>query len=174
MTNQKEAVFDDLLSSLEPNLTSRDQRYNQLRWKMFKFFEWRRCADPWELADETITRLVKNVQSGTEVQSYSYIYTIANNVFREYHRSTKRDAALIASLPARYQAADPLLDCKKYCFKQLDRDKRELLERYYAGQATSEELAEIMKTSLRNLRLRIHRIKKKLAECCKDCEKNRL
>ncbi len=171
MDNQEHDPFDDLLIRLEPNLPSREARYIHLRLKMYKFFEWGRCKESWERADETLTRLVKNVRAGEHVRSYSYVYTIAQYVFSEYRRMEKRDESIANNAtPPTARVADPTLDCKKECMARLEHDKRELLERYYSGEA-SEDLAEMLGISVENLRLRIHRIKKKLMQCYHDCLK---
>lgn len=171
MADQEHDPFDNLLARLEPTLADSAARYDHLRFKMFKFFEWRRCNESWELADETIARLVKKVRSGVEVQCYSYVYEIAQYVLKEHLRALRKERDILSKLTTPAQVADPSSDCEKHCVERLDREKRQLLERYYSGKETSEELAGILGTTVQNLRLRIHRIKKKLEECYKDCLK---
>ena len=170
MTSQEPDPFDDLLARLEPDLASRDARYKTLRLKMYRFFEWRRCETSWELADETIVRLVKNVRGGEHVRAYSYIYQIARYVLNEQIRSEKKQKEIVSSLPPRVHERDPSLDCKRECLDRLKHDKRKLLERYYSSQESGEELAKAFGTTVPKLRLQIHRLKKKLKECYQSCE----
>jgi DNA-directed RNA polymerase specialized sigma24 family protein len=172
MDNRKNDPVDDLLERLDPDLPDRDARYKQLRLKIFKFFEWRRCKEEsWALADETIARLVEKVNSGVYVRSYSYVYTIAQFVLKERWRALQKEEKILNNWRPPDRIEDPEMDCKKQCLERLSHDKRELLVRYYSGKETSEQIAEEMGTSVENLRLRIHREKKKLRKCCDDCIK---
>ena len=172
MTSQEQDPFDELLSRLERGFPDRDSRYNHLRQKLFRFFEWRRCPGAWDLADEVMARLVKSVRAGEYVRSYAFVYQIAQYVYSEYVRAAKREESIAHNFVPATNEADPTLDCKRKCLKDLDRDKRRLLEQYYSGKPTSEELAEMRGTSVANLRLQIHRIKKKLMSCYRKCEGN--
>src|SRR5258708_10203775 len=90
-------AFDRLFSLLEPEALSVDAGFQRCRLKLIKFFAWRRCEDPNSLADETITRLLKNIATGQQISAdhpYSYVYAIAMNVFKECLRATKKSSLL--------------------------------------------------------------------------------
>jgi DNA-directed RNA polymerase specialized sigma24 family protein len=170
-----QAILDELFKLLEPDLQSTEKRYRQCRFKLIKFFAWKYCEDPDNLADETISRLVKKVRDGQRISAdnpYSYVYGIATNVFREYLRAKKKNTRLADIDEARETAVQPVTDdCKKLCFKQLPREKRELLARYYAGDDRG-EIAREQELTLNALRLQVHRIKQWLRRCREDCQKH--
>jgi DNA-directed RNA polymerase specialized sigma24 family protein len=169
----KKEPFDEFLALLEPDYPNSDQRYKQFRLKLVKFFSWRHCEDSHGLADETISRLMKNVLRGEEIHSnkpYNYVYATASNVFREYRRGKMKDQALASDLLS--STPIPLhesQDCRKKCLHALSNDKISLLEQYYFSEKDKEKLARSMGTTLNGLRLQIHRIKKELKACYENC-----
>src|ERR1051326_6691653 len=121
-SNSGQTVFDKLFQLLEPDAKSVECVFRQCRLKLVKFFAWRRCEDPDNLADETISRLLKNVQGGQEILAenpYSYVYAIANNVFKEYLRAKRKGIILINTDDVREVAAPTGDDCKRLCLEQL-------------------------------------------------------
>src|SRR5689334_4734060 len=106
--NSNQTGCDNVFRLLEPDVETLEQRFQRCRFKLLKFFAWRQCEDPDLLADETIARLVKNVEAGQEISAnnpYSYVYAIATNVFREFLRAKKRrgvttDIAALKDEPA--------------------------------------------------------------------------
>lgn len=175
-SNFGQTVFDKLFKSLEPNARSVKEGFQQCRFKLVKFFAWRRCQDPDNLADETIIRLLKNVHDGQEISAsspYSYVYAIANNVFKEYLRAKKKGETFLninevqeSTVPA---ATD---DCNKQCLEQLSHDNRELLARYYLDDEERLDIARELGQSLNALRLKVHRLKHGLKRCWEDCKKH--
>src|ERR1044072_403350 len=96
-SNLGQTTLDQLFQLLEPDARSTEEGFRQCRLKLIKFFAWRRCEDPDNLADEKVSRLLKNVRAGQEISSdnpYSYVYAIAGNVFKEYVRAKKKGASL--------------------------------------------------------------------------------
>lgn len=175
-SNLDQTTLDKLFQLLEPGARSAEEGFRQCRLKLIKFFAWRRCEDPDNLADETISRLLKNVRAGQEISAgnlYSYVYAIAHNVFKEYVRARKKAAALRELDEARRGVAPRATDdCQKQCFEQLPRERQELLVRYYLEGDDPAEIAQDDGLSLNALRLQIHRTKQGLRRCCEDCQKN--
>jgi DNA-directed RNA polymerase specialized sigma24 family protein len=175
-SNFDQAVFDRLFQLLERDAQSVEEGYLYCRFKLVKFFAWRRCEDPDSLADETISRLLKNVQSGQEISSdkpYSYVYAIATNVFREYIRAKKKDLALVAIDEARGIGITTVEDdCQRQCVEKMPIEKRELLARYYLDDEDREVIANESGLSLNALRLQVHRIKHGLKRCVEECRKH--
>ena len=167
--------YDRLFELLEPGSSSPESAFQLCRLKLMKFFSWRWCPDPANLADETIMRLLKNVKQGqilSPEMPYKYVYAIALNVYREHRREITRhqlvpfDEAISTSAP---ESSD---SCRDWCLGKLPNEKLDLLNQYY--QFDREELAEKLELSLNALRLRIHRIKEELRNCCEDCQKRSL
>jgi DNA-directed RNA polymerase specialized sigma24 family protein len=170
--------YEDLLIRLEPDSATTAERYLRLRTKLVKFFRWRRCEDPAVLADETVSRLLKNISTGEKVRNnkpYSYVYGIAINVFREHIRDLKkREAGGMTGPPSpvSFIPPDRLADCRKHCFDKLEPEKCALLEQYYAGMHSAEVIADDRKVSVNALRLQVHRLKTELKDCEQDCLKS--
>jgi DNA-directed RNA polymerase specialized sigma24 family protein len=177
MTNPVKNSFDDLLMKLEPEITTSGDRYRRMRHKLTKFFAWRRCEDPEALADETVSRFLKNVNGDQEItcsNPYSYVYAIATNVFREHLRDEKRQLDIakewrppLSTPPPTFE--DEVEDCRRRCLESLHPEKLKLLVLYYLGDAKREELARAKNLPLSTLRVHVHRVKNDLRACHKAC-----
>jgi DNA-directed RNA polymerase specialized sigma24 family protein len=165
--------FERFLSRLEPDFSTSEKRYKQLRLKLMKFFSWRWCEEPDSLADETIIRIVKNIIAGEEIRvanPYSYVYGVAMNVFREYLRDKKKRQEIASNFEVLSpDDSEDVRDCRMQCLQSLPPNKLNLLKQYYLSKENREELAASMKLSLNALRLQIHRIKNDLRFCYKEC-----
>lgn len=175
-SNFGQNVFNKLFHLLEPDAQSIEEGFQRCRFKLFKFFAWRHCEDPDSLADETISRLLKNVQAGQEISAdnpYSYVYAIARNVFKEYLRAKKKGGVLIDVDEVRETSVSIAVDdCKKQCLEQLSHEKRELLERYYLDNDDRNDIAREQELSLNALRLQVYHIKHGLRRCWEECRKH--
>ena len=81
--------FNKLLMQLGSSLEDGGLEYERIRGRLVKYFEWQKCADPEELADETINRVTRGLESGKEIWSsnpLSFFYGVARNVSREQWR----------------------------------------------------------------------------------------
>jgi DNA-directed RNA polymerase specialized sigma24 family protein len=171
-----QTVFTKLFQLLEPDAQSIEEGFQRCRYKLFKFFAWRHCEDPDNLADETISRLLKNVRAGQEILAdnpYSYVYAIASNLFKEYLRAKKKGGVLVDIDEVRETPVAAVVDdCQKQCLEQLSQEKRELLARYYLDDDERDAIAQEQGLSLNALRLQVHRIKHGLRRCREDCQKH--
>ncbi|HST23830.1 MAG TPA: hypothetical protein VLR90_22165 [Blastocatellia bacterium] len=174
--DKNQQAFEALLLRLEPGCSDHEKRYKQLRLKMVKFFAWKRTEDPDGLADETISRAVKNLSEGEEIRAdnpYSYIYAIAKHVFMEYLREKKKREIIVSDLTDHLRNyPEESQDCRKQCLQKLSGDKLSLLQKYYMNEEPREMLAQSLKISLNALRLKVHRLKQELRTCEKDCFNN--
>jgi DNA-directed RNA polymerase specialized sigma24 family protein len=170
-----QAAYRKLFELLEPGEETDEAQFRRCRLKLFKFFAWRRCDDPGNLADETIVRLLKNFIDGRIVVSgkpYGYVYGIADNVFLEYCRAKKKQAMESDAATNEQVVHLPVVDdCQVSCLKELSAPQFELLERYYLGKDDRNKQAQELRVTLNSLRLKIHRIKCELRRCCDDCRR---
>jgi DNA-directed RNA polymerase specialized sigma24 family protein len=167
--------FDDFILRLDPACADPKQGYERLRLKLVKFFAWKRCDDPEALADETIARLAVRIISKEEIRSEGpFVYGIATNVFREYLRDKGKQERLQNALTDSEIVSHKLdiNDCQRQCWDELDRNKQEMLKKYY-----DEEHGDVMAKSLgitvNALRLQIHRVKNELKVCYEKCRKEK-
>ena len=181
MTTNHDA-FEQFLILCEPDVSSSAERHRRLRAKLIRFFASRRCEDAEGLADETIGRLVSILYAGEHIENPpAYALGIARNVYREHVRKTARlsqiDEDCETAIEEQQGAAE--LDsfddeCARLCFQKLPNDKRQLLEQYYSGDGSREELAEQTGVSLAGLRTKIHRLKAELKKCYRECMQGQL
>ena len=166
---------EQLFRTLEPEADSVAEGFERCRRKLVKFFIWRRCTEPEDLADETISRLLKTTNAGTQISAdkpYSFAYAIAMNVFREYSRRIKVRGEVasideILEIPA--HSSEPVDECQKLCLDRLSEDKRKLLFHYYVDNISCEDIAKERQETINALRLKIFRIRNALRRCCEEC-----
>jgi DNA-directed RNA polymerase specialized sigma24 family protein len=176
--NSRDEAFDNLLVRLEPNLATREGRFEVLLVKLQKFFAWRRCEDLDDLASETLYRLYRDAgdltgrQAGEPRNPYSLVYGIATNVFKEYLRKRRRQAETLSlKYEALSQDADRAEDCRRECLRKLLPDDLRILTSYYVPEVSKQVAAQEMGVSLNALRLMIQRIKRGLRACQEECLK---
>ena len=82
----KEA-FDALLGWLDPNREVAGQKYEDIRRRLITIFSCRGCAEPEDLADETINRVIRRAQQMVDTyhgEPLPYFITVAHNLYLEY------------------------------------------------------------------------------------------
>lgn len=179
--------FDKLLASLDTDRERAGAKYEFLRARLIKFFEWRNCQTPEELTDTVFDRITKKIAAGEQIQNVTaYSATIAQFVFKEDCRSRARlfqsiednseAGGFIAAngSPEPNETDDLRFDCLDKCLAEFSDDNRLLITAYYDTDestmiATRKRLAEASGISLNTLRIRVCRLKAKLEDCTKDC-----
>jgi hypothetical protein len=58
-----------LLAALDPDPARAAERYEELRQKLIRFFEWERSEIPDRDADETLNRVARRLAEGVEMKS---------------------------------------------------------------------------------------------------------
>jgi len=176
--------FERLLDHLNADREAAGRIYEQLRRRLVRFFEGRRCAFPDEHADETLNRLARKLDAGEAIQDVTtYVIGIARMVVREVARTASREEAVqAASREAGHvsPAADPatessrLLDCLDVCLEALAPSDRDLIVRYYQNDKgakihSRKDLAAQLGLEMNALRLRAFRIRAGLERCVERC-----
>jgi DNA-directed RNA polymerase specialized sigma24 family protein len=184
--------FDALLGQLDPNRDRAGLLYETIRRKLVRLFEWRGCGSPEDLADETINRVARRLAEGVELRSsdpYGYFCGVAHLVYKEVLRRSSRENRLLAEgggwpAPSFDDGAEPSdgrLDGLRRCLEQLAPDQRDLVLRYYQGKndpgkspagdnniRNRQTLAGEVGIPMNALRIRVHRIRRKLETCVHD------
>lgn len=147
-----------------------------------RLFEWWGCETPAELADETIDRVARRIAEGVELRSsdpYGYFCGVARLVFKEYLRRSGRESRALegggwpppASFP---EADDRRLECLRRCLDRLPQEKRSLVLRYHQREdniRNRQTFARELGVPLNALRIRVHRVRRKLEDCVQECLK---
>ena len=80
--------FDKLLALLDADRETAGVKYESLRVRLIKFFDWRNCETAQELADTVFDRILRKISEGAEIQNINaYSATIAQFVFKENLRN---------------------------------------------------------------------------------------
>jgi RNA polymerase sigma factor (sigma-70 family) len=173
--------FESLLTQLDPERERAGELYETIRRKLVRLFEWRGCSSPEDLADETINRVARRLAEGVELRSndpYGYFCGVAHLVYKEVLRRAAREHRALASgdwsAPAaeEEEPSDARLDCLRRCLAELSPDQRDLVLRYYRGEGNirnRQELAREAGIPMNALRIRVHRVRRKLESCVHAC-----
>jgi DNA-directed RNA polymerase specialized sigma24 family protein len=184
--------FEKLLALLDPDRERAGREYEAIRGKLVKFFHWRGRMPAEELADETIDRVCWRLGQGERIRGgdpFLYFHGVAKNVLREAwqgdHRQKKRHQAIDqveSTAPDRSSDPDEVdraaqferrLECLQRCLEHLEAEEQTLIRRYYRDQGAAKienrrRMAEELDIPLNALRIRIHRIRVRLAGCVRD------
>lgn len=184
------AYFQNLLVRLDSDRNRAGEKYEELRRKLIKFFEWNSCFPAEDLVDETLDRVARRLGAEQVRDISAFAWGVAKNVRQE---AQKRSARLvpISDLPP---SASPLCDkhnpeivilekmdqrqrsqCFHSCLQRLEAQARDLFLRYHNthGPALLErqQLASTFGLTIAALRVRINRMREKLEKCVAICMK---
>jgi DNA-directed RNA polymerase specialized sigma24 family protein len=188
-------AFDRMLGQLDGDRDRAGKKYELIREKLMKFFQWRGCAFPEEYTDRAIDRAARRIEEGAEVHvrdPYLYFHGIAVNVLREHWKEPEREVEALDDLPAsntpsEYPMAvqereveklesEQRLECLDECVRSLPPQSLLLITEYHQGAggdkiAQRKEMAHRLKIPLNALRIRAYRIRGELEACVKSCVK---
>lgn len=178
--NLTQEAFDLLLAQLDADRHEAGKKYEALRRKLIKFFEWRGCSFPEDLTDETFNRVARNLDTGEQIHHFAaYCAGTARHVFLESLRTRQREEALQAtpqSLPTSAEDPDLRLRCLECCLRELSQEDFRLIVQYYEDDKQArikarKNLAAQLEIPLNVLRIRTHRLRVRLEGCVNQCVK---
>ena len=166
-------VFQNLLSRLGPDPETAGREYERLRTGLSNYFRVKGLSRSFELADVTLDR-VANLLSEKEVTDVEgFCFGVARLICMEQYRVENRQRAADETFAtsAAEGNADDRYELMRICLESLPANDQDLLRAYYtelsprARSAHREKLAQQAGMSLDHLRLRIHRLRRKLENC---------
>jgi DNA-directed RNA polymerase specialized sigma24 family protein len=172
--------FDKLLNWLDLDRELAGQKYESIRFHLIKIFKLRGSHTPEELADETIDRVTKKIDTviATHLENPAiYFYGVGKKIFLEQSRLPKTEE-LSPLIP--HQETEDFIEetqdykCLKICLQSLKEEKRILIIEYYRENKRAKIenrrlLAQKMGVTHEFLRIQTHRIRTKLQKCIKKC-----
>ncbi|HST22763.1 MAG TPA: hypothetical protein VLR90_16685 [Blastocatellia bacterium] len=175
-------AFDKLLARLDADRETASIKYELLREKLIRFFERRDCREPEYLTDETIDRVCRRLVEGVAIEDVTrYAYGVAKLIYLEYLKLLEDERKMLKTLPPPPEPEpepepQSRIDCFRDCMNKLSDDDRDLIVRYYPEDSSKnieerKKLAEEKGVQLNALRIRAHRIRKKLEKCIERCLK---
>jgi DNA-directed RNA polymerase specialized sigma24 family protein len=173
-------AFQALLHRLGPDGVSAGERYQQIREKLIRYFEWERCPSAQDCADRTIDRVARRIVEGEQIANFEgYFHGVARMVAREARAHSGRITSLTTALEPAFSSAaesriEPELECLNSCMKELDEAQRRFLLSYYTGEGRTriqqrQKLAEELGLPLNAVRNRALRLRGSLENCVKNC-----
>jgi DNA-directed RNA polymerase specialized sigma24 family protein len=193
-----QSAFDRMLAELDPDRERAGERYEQIRQKLMKFFQWRNCSfsAAEEYTDRTIDRVARKIEEGAEVHArdpYLYFHGIAINVLREHWKKVEKvGVESLDDLPSsRNPSVNPIeaqeaeearveqerrLECLNECVNELPSGQLEMITEYHQGEggakiARRKQMSERLKLPLNALRIRMCRLRGDLEDCITGCVK---
>ena len=183
--NLTQNSFDKLLALLDADREQAGVKYENLRQRLIKFFEWRNCEMPEELTDIVFDRILKKLDEGEQIQQLTaYASTIAQFVFKEYLRSNERQNQLIEESPEVQNIKQEIYvedeenslrqNCFEQCLAEFDAENRKFIIAYYTTDEKTliearKRLAEELNSNLNTIRIKACRLKSKLENCTLSC-----
>ena len=177
------------LARLDPDPGRAGERYEGLRRRLVRFFEWRGGREPETLADEVLDRVCRRVAEGEVIRAEDpaqYALGVARNVLREsWKREARHPSGELREpdrIPAPASDADPGVErrreCLQSCLEALPPETARLVLEYY-GQGEGSRigqrkgLAAALGIAAGALRLRLHRVRARLEACVARCQQGR-
>ena len=175
-------AFDRFLAALDSDRDTAADRYEQLRSKLARFFEWRGAAFPDDHADEAINRVIRKIDEGEEIRdARAYCYAVARLILLESLKKQTKEQEAFHEFHKPPAADDPAdlesrLRCLQRCMAELSDSQRELVREYYRDEGgqridTRKRLADRLGIGMNALRIRAFRLADKLQACVVGCVK---
>jgi DNA-directed RNA polymerase specialized sigma24 family protein len=175
------AALDRFLCCLADDPEQAGKKYEVIRQKLVKIFDWRGVRFPDECADETINRVARKLEAGQSIRDVAtYCQGVARLVFLETlkradHRQVSLDELTSdAAHPPLPEYDDGRMHCFEKCLEELPLESRQLVLKYYQDDRRAkidnrQAMADLLKIPLNALRSRVQRIRNRLEQCTTKC-----
>jgi DNA-directed RNA polymerase specialized sigma24 family protein len=176
------AGFERLLRCLDEDRERAGEKYEAVRGRLAKLFEWRGCREAESLVDLTFDRVARRLEEGAEIHArdpYSFFHGVALNVLHEFWRGPQQKERPLPERVERIAASPPPdptpeAECLDGCVGALAAPNRRLILAYHEGRGQArirarEALAASLGVSATALRLRVFRLRAALAACVEAC-----
>lgn len=180
-------AFEKLLALFEPDPDIAGVRYEEMRRRLRKFFEWNRANDPDQFVDETFDRAARRIDEGVEVRNLAnYLSGVARLLLKEYWVSHENRMQEIVDEPVAVDTRmtpgaeedrdeiDQRFECLENCSVNLAPRERQRVVDYYSGEKREKinnriGMAKEEGVTLGNLRVRMLRLRERLEKCIREC-----
>jgi DNA-directed RNA polymerase specialized sigma24 family protein len=176
-------ALDRLLLQLDPDPERAGAKYEAIREKLRKVFDWRGARFPEECADETINRVARKLEAGEVIRDVpTYCHGVARLVLLEErkkaeHREISLNEAQSVTIVPDFPDDDTMQwTCFTRCLSELPQESRQLVLQYYQDERrhkinNRQAMADLLKIPMNALRSRVQRIRDKLEQCTVGCLK---
>jgi DNA-directed RNA polymerase specialized sigma24 family protein len=169
------------LSCLDAEPEQAGRKYEVIRRKLVKIFDWRGVRFPEECADETINRVVRKLEYGQSIRDIpTYCQGVARLVVLEaLKKAENRQVSLdelhaVSVAPVLPEEDSAQRKCFTRCLGDLPNESRQLILQYYEDERREkinnrQAMADHLGIPLNALRSRVQRIRDKLEQCITHC-----
>lgn len=176
-------ALDSFLAKLDRDRDRAGQKYEGVRLRLLKYFQWSGAVAPDIEADETINRVARKIEEGENVHNLNaYIYGVARLVSAE-SRKTRGQSQQLADETETIEAPQPDEDdsdlgerraCFARCLQSLPDKYREIVTEYYRYEKGKKiehrkKLAARLGITVNALRISAHRTRLGLENCVRKC-----
>jgi DNA-directed RNA polymerase specialized sigma24 family protein len=184
----KPTQFQNLLRKLDLDDNRAGEKYEELRRKLIKYFEWNCCFPAEDLVDVTLDRAAGKLETEEVRDLPAFAWGIAKNVRQEAWKRASRvlrisdltggDDSLLErahpeSVVQEKITKEQRVKCLRRCMQRLPGWDGELFSQYYNmredGAVPRQRLADDLGITLPALRVRINRMRSKLEKCVLKC-----
>jgi DNA-directed RNA polymerase specialized sigma24 family protein len=176
-----QAAFDGFLATLDRDRDKAGEKYEDIRFKLLKYFQWCGSDVPDIDADETINRVTRRIYEGQDVYNLTgYIFGVAKLVHAESLKRRNLRQVLdegsfteLSSIGVEVEVAN-YQECLERCLGRLSEEDREVITEYYRYKKIEKidcrkRLAARLGISLNTLRVKMHRQRLNLEACVEKC-----
>lgn len=170
------------MTLLDADRDAAGAKYEELRSRLMRFFEWRGSAGSDDLVDICFDRVQRKIGEGENIENVAaYSATVAQFVYKESLRSREHITDSLAAddapdIPANSDETteDERMTCLDRCLGEFQADDRNLVVAYYDTNektmiASRKRLADSFAISMNTLRIKVCRLKAKLEKCVREC-----
>lgn len=176
-----QAAFDGFLAILDKDREKAGEKYEYIRLKLLKYFQWCGSDVPDIDADETINRVTRRIDEGQDISNVTgYIYGVAKLVHaeslkRRNQRRPLEQESFVAPLSIGIDVElENYQECLQCCLACLSDEDREVITEYYRYRKIEKincrkQIAARLGISLNTLRVKMHRHRINLEACVEKC-----
>lgn len=184
------AKFEGLLLRLDADRNRAGEKYEEIRWKLIKLFQWGSCLNAEDLVDETFNRVSERLAADKHgIQDVvAFAWGVAKRIRQEALRKDTKTIrfpdlpgaeTFLVNRPVATDVQNQLtgnqirVKCFRKCIQHLSAEDRRLLLAYHSPKGRRIEgrrrLAQENGITMLALRVRANRLRFKLEECIKKC-----
>jgi DNA-directed RNA polymerase specialized sigma24 family protein len=173
-------AFEKMLSWLDENRDVAGSKYEAIRLRLIKIFNYRQCSNSEELTDIVFDRVLKKIDENAITNGdnpASYFFKVADYIYRENLRKP-----IAVELPEDITLEEdeevfrPHYECLKKCLKTLPEEKQKFIVGYYEEEKRAKidfhkRLAQGLGIQVKRLHSQAYRIRISLQKCVLECVK---
>jgi DNA-directed RNA polymerase specialized sigma24 family protein len=173
-------AFEKMLLWLDENRDVAGSKYEAIRLRLIKIFNYRQCSNSEELTDIVFDRVLKKIDENALSNNgnpAAYFFTVANFIYRENLRKPIA-VELPEDIPleAAEESFSPEYECLKKCLKTLSEEKQKFIVGYYEEEKRAKidfhkKLAQSLGIQVKKLHSQAYRIRMSLQKCVLECVK---